>query len=1144
MNSKETAGTPKIKHHRRVFGLLYIMLLLLSVIFIWHAWISSIEAIEHDAKAVAMAAKNTLDIESLSGLKGEASDVGGEPYESVKGKLVRFAEADDEIRFVYLFTLRGEEIVILADSEPPTSNDYSPPGQAYDEVDASYFKPFNSPNADIMITPINRDRWGSWKSVLVPLYAPDSGELTAVLGVDYPPRIWFMPAIIETARTFGFALAALCVAFALSALVKKNILLEGSHEEVLLAGIQAQEEKAKALQAQKEVEMHSEIQRILLDISSDFVSASPDSIDRAINSALEKVGKAVCADRVYIFKYDFPKQICFNTFEWCAEGITAQINNLQHVPLSLMNDWPQAHQKGKPVFIPNVSTMPADDTVRTLLEPQGVSSLLTVPMMLGGDCFGFIGFDSVGQYHIYTEKERHLLAQFSNLIISVLDKLLLYEVLSENEEKYRNIFEYSPVGVFNFDTDARIVDCNDFFVEIIGSSREALIGLNLLKLPDEKIVACIQGALKGDITEYRDVYHAVTSDKVTPIRGKFSPILSGSGEITGGTGIIEDITERKRLGDELRLKSLVLDQLEEHITITDLNGVITYVNRVQTDVLAYTPQEIVGKKTDVFGEDPAKGASQKEILEQTLANGSWQGEVVNYTSEGRELIMDCRTQVVSDEDGNPVALGGIAMDITERKIMEQALYNEKEQFRTTLLSVGDGVIATDAQGNVTVLNAVAEELTGWRQADASGKPLDEVFNIINEFTGDKMDNPVSKVLSSGEVFELSNHTLLLAPDGTGRYIEDSAAPIKNAQGNITGVVLVFRDVTDKKTKQQEIEFLSFHDQLTGLHNRRYYEQEVQRLDEEKYYPITLVMADVNGLKLTNDAFGHDAGDLLLQRIAEILKRECRSRDIVARIGGDEFVLLLPQTDAKNAETIIARINAAIAREKIDNLVLSISIGYAVKDDAAVGMNEIFMIAEDAMYRNKLSDSSSMRSKTIDLIMNSLFAKNEREMFHSERVGEICEAIAKEMGFAQVEVDQIRLAGLMHDIGKIGISEEVLNKQGKLKSHEWNEIERHSEIGYRILGSVNEFSKIADYILEHHERVDGKGYPRGLSDLEISLQAKIIAVADAYDAMMTDRPYRKALTKEQAIEQIKKYSGTQFDRNVAEIFVEMVLELKW
>lgn len=349
-----------------------------------------------------------------------------------------------------------------------------------------------------------------------------------------------------------------------------------------------------------------------------------------------------------------------------------------------------------------------------------------------------------------------------------------------------------------------------------------------------------------------------------------------------------------------------------------------------------------------------------------------------------------------------------------------------------------------------------------------------------------------------------------------------------------------RDVSERKQLEKKLEYLSYHDQLTGLYNRRFYEEELRRLDTERNFPITLVMADVNGLKLTNDAFGHKAGDILLEKVANILKRECRSDEIVARIGGDEFVLLLPKTDEKNTNKIIDRINTAIANEKMENAIISISMGFAVKQNMNEDMNEVFKKAEDDMYRHKLSESSSIRSKTIDLIMNSLYEKNCREMLHSKRVSEICEAIAIKMNFDKNNVNQMRIAGLMHDIGKIGINDTILNKAGKLNSDEWNEVKRHSEIGYRILCSAKEFSKIADYVLEHHESWDGKGYPKGLKGEQISLQARIIAVADSYDAMTSVRTYGKVLSEEEAINELRRCSGVQFDTDIVNVFLQQVL----
>jgi len=193
-----------------------------------------------------------------------------------------------------------------------------------------------------------------------------------------------------------------------------------------------------------------------------------------------------------------------------------------------------------------------------------------------------------------------------------------------------------------------------------------------------------------------------------------------------------------------------------------------------------------------------------------------------------------------------------------------------------------------------------------------------------------------------------------------------------------------------------------------------------------------------------------------------------------------------------------------------------------------------------MYRNKLSESWSMRSRTIEMLMNSLYEKSNREMLHSKRVGQICEFIAKALGLKSDIIKNLSMAGLMHDIGKIGISESILNKEGKLTNREWKEIQKHPEIGYRILSSVNEFSEIATYILEHHERWDGKGYPRGLNGEEITLYARIIAIADSYDAMTNQRSYRNGLSEQEAIDEIIRCAGTQFDPDIAKVFIDQVL----
>jgi len=485
--------------------------------------------------------------------------------------------------------------------------------------------------------------------------------------------------------------------------------------------------------------------------------------------------------------------------------------------------------------------------------------------------------------------------------------------------------------------------------------------------------------------------------------------------------------------------------------------------------------------------------------------------------DGTLLPITIRSWLTKDKQGKSIGTWAIMRDITERK----KAIEEIEKLAKFPTENPNPVLRISKDGTVLHHNHSSESLLEhWHYKE--GKPLqDRWFQFVLDALKDDDIKTVETEIGDKVI------SLTFAPIVEKDFV------------NVYGL-----DITERKEAEEKVLYLSYHDQLTGLYNRRFYEEELRRLDTERNYPITLVMLDINGLKLTNDAFGHQVGDLLLEKAAKVLKMECRADEIVARIGGDEFVLLLPKTDEKEANQIIERINVAINKEKIDQAILSVSIGFAVKQDASDDMTKVFKKAEDDMYRHKLSESSSMRSKTIDLIMNSLYIKSHREMLHSKRVSDLCEAIAIKMNFKKDDINRLRIAGLMHDIGKIGIPDHLLNKMGKLDGNKRNEMERHSEVGYRILSSVNEFSEIADYVLEHHERWDGKGYPGGIKGEDISLQARIIAIADSYDAMTSDRTYWKRLRKKEARDEIRRFSGKQFDPEIVKIFIEKVLGKVW
>jgi diguanylate cyclase (GGDEF)-like protein len=368
-----------------------------------------------------------------------------------------------------------------------------------------------------------------------------------------------------------------------------------------------------------------------------------------------------------------------------------------------------------------------------------------------------------------------------------------------------------------------------------------------------------------------------------------------------------------------------------------------------------------------------------------------------------------------------------------------------------------------------------------------------------------------------------------------QQLEETTAALK--QFNI----MLEEEINERTKREEEISYLSYYDRLTGLYNRRFYEVEIKRLDTERNLPISIIMGDVNRLKLVNDAFGHDKGDELLQKAAIAIKGACRTDDIVARWGGDEFVILLPKTNSKEAEEIVSRIKDLYSDEHVNAILVSISFGWDTKKKTDEDILKVLKNAEDYMYKHKLLEYEGIRGNTINTIIKTLHEKNPREEQHSKRVSEICQSIGKAMGFSEIEISKLRIVGLLHDIGKIAIEEGILNKPGRLTEQERKELKRHPDIGYRILSSSHEMLELAEDILAHHERWDGTGYPKGLKGKAIPRVARIIAIADSYDAMTSERPYRKTLSKQTALDEIRKNSGKQFDPEITRIFIKRMLK---
>ncbi|MBT9155854.1 MAG: putative diguanylate cyclase YegE [Firmicutes bacterium] len=575
----------------------------------------------------------------------------------------------------------------------------------------------------------------------------------------------------------------------------------------------------------------------------------------------------------------------------------------------------------------------------------------------------------------------------------------------------------------------------------------------------------------------------------------------------------------------------------------DRQWTMEFLSQGCADLTGYEPSELLGNAVIDF--NSIIHPDYREFLWekwQLVASqgGTFNAEYRIVTKGNREKWVWEQGYIVYGKNGQVEALDGLIMDISRQKETQLLLQKNEAKLWATLVSVGDGVITTDAYGKVEFLNPTAEQLTGWSAADAVGEPFTRVFTILREHDRATADDPVQQVFATQSVAALPDNTMLVSRNGGERAISDSAAPIKDSSGAVVGVVVVFKDCSLEKARQREIEYISFRDYLTGLYNRRFYEEELRRLDTPRNLPLAIIMADVNALKTINDAFGHEAGDEMLSKIGAVLKRECRADDIVARIGGDEFVVLLPRTSEQAAAALALRIAEKVRQEVVCDIPVSVSLGWAAKTEDSEPAADTLKRAEDLLYRKKVVENINTRNQIIHLILQTLLDRSPAEAIHAERVRELSGNLADALQLSPREVQDASRAGEVHDIGKIACSQHVLLRTSPLTDAERTELRRHPETGYRVLSTSTEFASVADGVLSHHERWDGTGYPKGLCGEDIPLLARIIAVADAYADMVSPRPYRPAREHRAAVEELVRCSGSQFDPEIVRCFVEKVI----
>jgi len=628
-------------------------------------------------------------------------------------------------------------------------------------------------------------------------------------------------------------------------------------------------------------------------------------------------------------------------------------------------------------------------------------------------------------------------------------------------------------------------------------------------------------------------------------------LLKVIAEIIANT-VSRQIAEESRKKSEEKYRQ-ILSTMEEGYYEVDLAGNFTFANDSLSKMINYDKGELVGKNYRILYKDPGLvfepyNRVYRTGIPEKAAN------IPIITGDGREIFIEVSITLRRDKAGNPIGFRGVVRDVTQRKKAEKELEEAHRRLSEIIEFLPDATFVIDNKGEVIAWNRAIEEMTGASKEEMIGKsnyeyalPLYKqrrpiLVDLVRYGNNSEESNYYSYLSREGDTLygEAYAHNVY---DGKGAYLWGAASVLYDTEGNTIGAIETMRDITERKLYEEKLEYLSLHDQLTGLYNRAYFDDELNRLNESREHPITIIVCDLDGLKLINDTLGHDSGDQLLVSCARLLQETLRAADVIARVGGDEFVAILPHTDKKCGENVVSRIIDTVNQynETNSHLPLSISVGFATLEDSTKTLWETYKEADDLMYRDKLHKGAGAKSQIIRSLMAALGERDFITEGHANRLERMCRRIGEKVKLSQKQLSDLALLSQVHDLGKVGIPDYILFKKGPLDEHEWSIMRTHPEKGHRIASASTDLYGIADLILLHHEHWDGNGYPSGLAGEEIPVECRILAIVDAYDAMTSDRPYRKAMSEEDAVNELKGKAGTQFDPTLVEEFLEILRE---
>ncbi len=616
-----------------------------------------------------------------------------------------------------------------------------------------------------------------------------------------------------------------------------------------------------------------------------------------------------------------------------------------------------------------------------------------------------------------------------------------------------------------------------------------------------------------------------------------------------------------------RFKSIFDNASDAFFVVDPKNYEILNVNNSALEIFRLSTEKLNELKLkDIFNDSSLK--LLKNLINKGVNNEKLPIELRTVDSQGKDIFLETDCSFMNLKGKEVVVVG--LKDKTEQIILKNKLKKNKEKieklhdiaiqmensskkeeiYKLTVESAEDildyDVISLDiVKNNMLIAIGKSKSVS---DDDVKSVSLDEV-SLATKSYHEKRTIVCNNIPAETDASPVRSRyksalTVPIQKFGIFQIISEEYNYFTKEDQNLVELLISHTVAALKRlNREEDIKYFGFHDSLTGLYNRDYIEEEIKRLNNSRQLPISIIMADVNGLKLINDTFGHNDGDQLLKKICNTIDETSRQEDILGRWGGDEFLVLLPNTSKKNVENIVKRIKNNLMKQNYKDIPLSVSFGYATKIDKEENIEDIIRKADRRMYNNKTQNHENNSTRMLEVLYSKLNELEYETEAHCERVKKLTEKFAVKLDFKRDKIETIKKIARIHDIGMINIPKEIVKKEGELTEEEYKIIQSHPEVGFRIANSLNEINEICQAILHHHEWWNGTGYPEQKAKTNIPLYSRIISIVDAFDIMTHDQIYKDKISKEEALNKIEAMSGIQFDPTLSEIFLEQVIKNK-